>query len=241
MRLNRFMAAAGIASRRKCEALIASGRVRVNGETVTALATLIDPARDVVEFDGVRVRPESDRRVYVLYKPAGLITTLHDPQGRPTIASVIPPALGRVYPVGRLDRDTTGLILLTDDGDLAYRVTHPSHHVPKRYLALVAGCVSAGKIERLVSGVRLDDGPARARAARRIATDGRRSVLEIVLGEGRKRQVRRMLEHVGHPVDRLHRSAIGPVELGDLAEGEVRVLDPGALARLRDAVGLDTT
>lgn len=238
MRLNRFLAQGGVASRRRSEAIIAAGRVTVNGRPVD------DPARAVEAGDDVRVddrpvRLPGRHRHAVLHKPTGVLTTLDDPQGRPTVADYLRGSGERLYPAGRLDRDTTGLVFLTDHGDLAYRITHPKHHLPKHYLALVEGWMADAALARLTEGVDLDDGPARALHARRVAGDLRSSVIRLVLGEGRKRQVRRMCRVVGNPVRCLHRDAIGPLRLGDLAEGALRDLTPDEVTALLDAVGLD--
>jgi pseudouridine synthase len=238
VRLNRYLALCGVASRRKSELIIGEGRVRVNGEVVTTPARIIDPRADRVELDGQPVKPAGTRGYYILNKPAGFLTTLSDPRGRRTIAVLMPRAAGRLYPAGRLDSGTTGLILLTDDGELAFRVMHPRHHLPKRYLALVSGVVSEASLARLREGVDLEGRPARMLAARRVASDGVESVLVVELGEGRKHQVRRMCEAIGHAVRRLHRESIGPIPLGSLAEGESRPLTIFEVRTLRRAVGL---
>jgi pseudouridine synthase len=237
MRLNRYLALGGVASRRRSEVIIAAGRVTVNGRPVT------DPARTITDLDEVRVDDHPVRlprahRYVVLHKPMGVLTTLSDPGGRATVADYLPEALGRVYPAGRLDGDTTGLVFLTDHGDLAFRVTHPRHHLPKHYLALVEGFIADAALARLREGVALDDGPAHALDAWRVAGDGRASVVRLVLGEGRKRQVRRMCRAVGNPVVHLHRDAIGPLRLGDLPEGELRELSLAEARDLLAAVGL---
>jgi 23S rRNA pseudouridine2605 synthase len=236
--LNRFLAQAGLASRRRCEDLIAAGRVRVNGQIATTPAVSIDPERDEVECDGQRVRLTGTFRYLVLNKPPGVITTLHDPQGRRTVRELIPRE-GRLYPVGRLDADTTGLLLLTDDGDLAFRVMHPRHGLKRTYLALVEGFMTAGTLARLERGVELDDGPARALDVRRVASDGMRSVIRLSLGEGRKREVRRLCRQVGHAVVALHRESLGPIVLGAVAEGSTRELQPEELAALRGVLGFN--
>ena len=229
MRLAKFLAHSGVASRRAAERLIAEGRVTVGGERAD------DPARDVdetsdVRFDGERVGPEP-HVVYALNKPEGVVSTAHDPQGRPTVTSCVP-SERRLYPVGRLDADTTGLILLTNDGELANRLTHPRYEVPKTYLARVEPPrVSERALRSLREGVELDDGttaPARARMVRP-------GLLEVVISEGRKRQVRRMVEAVGHRVVALERVAFGPLRLGDLGEGRHRRLSAAEVERLRGA------
>jgi 23S rRNA pseudouridine2605 synthase len=233
MRLAKFLAHAGVASRRAAEAIVAEGRVRVGGEIVT------DPARDVdgsipVTVDGARVAlaGEQERAVWLVHKPSGVVSTAKDTHGRPTVVAMVKAPGTRLYPVGRLDADTTGLILLTDDGDLANRLTHPRYEVPKTYVAQVEnGPVSEQALRRLRQGVELDDGVTAPAGVRQL----RPGVLEIVLREGRKRQVKRMCAAVGHPVRRLSRVAFGPLRLGDLGEGHVRRLSPAEVQRLRDA------
>src|SRR4051812_11840609 len=234
MRLAKYLAHAGVASRRAAEAIVAEGRVRVGGEIVT------DPARDVdgsapVTVDGARVAPAeaAERVVWLVHKPAGVVSTAKDTHGRPTVVAMVHAPGARLYPVGRLDADTTGLILLTDDGDLANRLTHPRYEVPKVYVAHVEhhGPVAERDLRRLRDGVELDDGMSAPAGVRQL-TPG---VLELTLREGRKRQVKRMCAAVGHPVQRLQRVAFGPLRLGDLREGRVRRLSPAEIQRLRDA------
>ena len=227
MRLAKFLAGAGVASRRASEELIRSGRVTVAGETVT------DPARDVTTEDAVAVDRRAieaapERVVYALNKPAGVVSTARDTHGRRTVVELVPTD-ARLYPVGRLDADTTGLILLTNDGELAYRLTHPSFEVPKTYRAVLAGKpVGQAMLNALRNGVRLDDGlTARARV-RRIAPD----TIELTIHEGRKRQVKRMCEHVGHRVKRLERIKFGSLELKDLKPGAYRRLSDAEVKRL---------
>jgi 23S rRNA pseudouridine2605 synthase len=223
-RLQKALARAGLGSRRACEELIALGRVTVNGRRAT-LGDRIDPAFDRVEVDGGLVPLDPGLRYYAVNKPAGVVTTVRDPQGRPTVADLAP-AGPRVFPVGRLDRESEGLLLLTNDGDLANRLTHPRYGVEKEYLAEVEGTPGDRTLARLVQGVPLEDGPARAVSARRVAGAKGRSAVRIVMAEGRKREVRRMLSAVGLPVHRLVRIRIGPLRLGNLAPGEVRALGP---------------
>ena len=232
MRLQKFMAAAGVASRRASEAVIAAGRVSVNGETVT------DPARDVTEDDEVRVdgtpigAPQAaERVVYAVHKPAGVVSTARDPQGRPTVVSLVRVA-ARLYPVGRLDADTTGLILLTNDGELAHRLTHPRFEVPKTYRARLAGPpVTDAQIRALRTGVTLEDGRTAPARVRRIGARAD-NVIELTIHEGRNRQVRRMCEAVGHRVRTLSRVAFGSLELGDMPVGTARRLTAEEVARL---------
>jgi 23S rRNA pseudouridine2605 synthase len=233
VRLQKYLAAAGVASRRASEELIRDGRVTVGGQLVT------DPARDVadgdsVTVDGERVRPGTKRLVYAVNKPPGVVSTASDPQGRPTVVSLVP-AGTRLYPVGRLDIDTTGLILLTNDGELAHGLTHPRFEVPKTYRAVVSKApVRDREIRALRAGVKLEDGMTAPARVRRLAPN----TLEITIHEGRKRQLRRMCDAVGHPVLTLRRVAIGPVTLGDLREGASRRLTASEVESLhRAAVG----
>ena len=223
-RLQKVLARAGLGSRRACEELIRDGRVTVNGE-VADLGRRVAVGEDRVEVDGVRLPVDPDLAYYVLNKPAGVVTTARDPQRRPDVSHYYPRG-ARVFPVGRLDRDTEGLLILTNDGELANRLTHPRYGAEKEYLAEVEGDVGERALRRLERGVELEDGPARAASARRAAVSGGRTAVRVVMTEGRKREVRRMLEAVGLPVRRLVRVRIGPLRLRDLAPGEVRALDP---------------
>ena len=226
MRLNAYLARAGVASRRGADALIRAGRVRVNGETA-GLATFVEPS-DRVELDGEPVSPQPLAYV-LLHKPSGVVTTARDPQGRPTVVALVD-HVSRVVPVGRLDADTTGALLLTNDGPLAHRLAHPRYEVEKVYEAEVEGEPSDETISRLAEGVELDDGHRTAPAqVRRLGP----SRLELVLHEGRNRQVKRMCETVGHPVRRLHRPRYAGLALDGLAPGEWRELTPEEVERLR--------
>ena len=230
MRLAKYLAHAGIASRRAAVELVRAGRVSVDG------APELDPAREIaggerVEFDGRAVAGGEDRVVYAVNKPAGVVSTVRDTHARPTVTSLVADPR-RLYPVGRLDVDTTGLILLTNDGELANLLTHPRHEVPKRYHARVGGGrPDDAALARLRAGVELDDGPTAPAWARLVAPD----TIELELREGRKRQVRRMCAAVGHPVRALERVAFGPLALGDLEPGAHRRLSAAEVARLRDA------
>jgi 23S rRNA pseudouridine2605 synthase len=227
-RLQKVLARAGVASRRACEELIAARRVRVNGQVAT-LGDRVDPEHDLVELDGAPLALATGLVHYLLNKPAGVVTTAEDPQGRRTVVDLVP-AEPRVFPVGRLDLDTEGLLLLTNDGELAHRLTHPSFGVDKEYLAEVEGRPSRGALRRLREGVELEDGPTAPAQASLVEP----TVLRITIHEGRNRQVRRMCEAVGHPVRRLVRTRIGPLAERRLAPGEWRELSPDevrALAR----------
>jgi 23S rRNA pseudouridine2605 synthase len=240
VRLQKILAAAGVASRRAAEDLIRAGRVAVNGETA-ALGASADPERDVVSVDGVPVEREP-LAYWLLHKPRGVVTTVRDPEGRETVLDRLPAEARRfrLFPVGRLDRDTEGLVLLTNDGALAQVLLHPSHGSEREYRVTVSSRVSAGTLRELAAGVLLEEGvtaPARTGPAR---YDARKdtSCFSLTLIEGRKRQIRRACEALGHPVVRLVRVRMGPLGLGDLASGEARPLDAeerGALSRLRDA------
>ena len=229
VRLQKVLAQAGWGSRRAGEELIAAGRVKVNGQ-VAVLGRRIDPERDRVEVDGVPLTVRSGRVYYLLNKPAGVVTTASDTRGRPTVIGLVP-SEPRVFSVGRLDQDTEGLLLLTNDGDLAHRLTHPSFGVEKEYLAEVEGRPSRGAVRHLRQGVVLDDGPTAPAKAALVAPN----LLRLVIHEGRKRQVRRMCEAVGHPVLRLVRTRIGPITDHRLGPGDWRELDPDELRALERA------
>jgi 23S rRNA pseudouridine2605 synthase len=234
MRLQRFLARAGVASRRGSEDLMTAGRVSVNGSVVMELGSKVDPAVDEVRVDGTVVRLADGPTYLALNKPTGYVTTMKDPQGRPTVADLFPEgAPAGLFPVGRLDADSEGLLLLTTDGDLAHFLLHPRHHVEKTYRAEVDGVPDEGDLAALREGVLLDDG---ATAPAKAAVTGTRSggaIVELTIREGRKRQVRRMLSSVGHPVVRLTRVAFGPVDLGTLEPGAVRALSDVEVDALR--------
>lgn len=222
-RIQKILAQMGIASRRKAEELIIEGRVTVNGKIAT-LGMKADPAKDHIKVDGrLLVRPEP--KIYLVFnKPVGVVTSLSDPEGRPTIKDFLKGIKYRVFPVGRLDYDSEGLLLITNDGDFAHRILHPSKKMPKTYIVKVKGIIEEDGMERLRSGVRLEDGLTAPAKAKRIRKSENNSWVEITIYEGRKRQVRRMLEKVGHPVIKLRRIAIGSLKLGDLRPGEMRRL-----------------
>jgi 23S rRNA pseudouridine2605 synthase len=234
-RLNKILAAAGHGSRRAVEELILQGRVTVDGQVVRDLATKVDPNQVAITVDGERVRQE--KIVYVaVYKPKGFITTNSDPAGRPRVIDLVPDLPQRVYSIGRLDEDSTGLILLTNDGELANRLTHPKYGVEKVYRVLVAGKPGPEVLDRLVEGVWLAEGKARARAARFVnekSHHGEATMIELTLAEGKNREVRRMLAKLGHKVMRLTRVSVGPVNLKSLAAGQWRYLDPEEVTLLR--------
>ena len=230
VRLQKAISTAGLMSRRAAEDLIREGRVIVDGK-VAQLGDRCDPETSVVLVDGARIPVAPGRVTYLLSKPLGVVSTADDPQGRRTVVDLVPPE-PRVWPVGRLDADSEGLILVSNDGDLTHHVTHPSNGVTKTYLAEVEGHPGRKAIRALEEGVELDDGPARALSARRIDVSGSRALVELVMGEGRNREVRRMCEAVGHPVTRLVRTAIGPIVDRALTPGTWRELSPSEVAAL---------
>ena len=235
-RVQKVLAAAGVASRRVCERLIADGRVTVDGDVVT-LGDRVDPGSQVVAVDGERVHVDATLAYTLMNKPAGYVTTASDPQGRPTVMDLVPPN-PRIYPVGRLDRETEGLLLLTNDGELAHRLTHPRYEVEKVYLAEVLAPVRASAVRALEKGVVLDDGPARARRAQVLHRTRDRALLEVTLTEGRNREVRRMLAAVGVSLLRLARVRMGPLRLGEIGGGKLRPLTSREVSDLYRAVDL---
>lgn len=238
VRLQKLLATSGVASRRKCEELMLAGLVEVDGEIVTRLGTKVDPRTAVIRVDGRRLPPASAQVYLVLNKPRGVVSTMSDPQGRRSLRDVVADRPERLFHVGRLDTDTEGLILLTNDGEFAHRMAHPSHEVDKTYVAEVEGEVRRATLGRLREGVVLEDGPVRVDRARVVSTVGGRSIVEVVLHEGRNRIVRRMLAEVGHPVRRLTRTRFGPVDLTGLGVGELRDLTRDELGSLLDSAEL---
>ena len=239
-RLQKILSQAGVASRRAAEKLIAEGRVSVNGTTVREMGTKADPATDNIRVDGRRIKSAEVLRYILLNKPPGYVTTRSDPQRRPTVIDLLRGVREYVYPVGRLDYDTEGLLLLTNDGDLAARLTHPRHGVERMYEARIAGVPDAAAIERLRKGIPLDGRrtlPADVTLLKRGRAD-RDGVLVITIREGRNRQVRRMCEAVGHPVRALTRTRIGPVSDKRLKPGMWRDLTPAEIRSLRGAAGV---
>jgi 23S rRNA pseudouridine2605 synthase len=238
IRLQKVLAAAGVGSRRHCEELIGEGRVEVDGEIVRRFGARVDPEHQIIRVDGRRIAA-SENLVYVaLNKPAGVLTTMSDTQGRPTIADLLGDRAERLFHVGRLDYDTEGLMLLMNDGELAHRLAHPRYGVPKTYLADIPGPLPRDLGRQLMSGIELDDGVASADKFRVVERAGSRALVEITLHEGRKHIVRRMLAAVGHPVSRLVRTQVGPVALGSLRTGATRRLTSKEVGDLYAAVGL---
>ncbi len=233
VRLQKFLARAGVASRRSSEKLISSGRVAVNGAVVCELGTKVDPIHDEVLLDGVPVLLPDAKHTIMLNKPAGFLTTMSDPQGRPCVADLVPVAdYPGLYPIGRLDFDTTGLLLFSTDGALGHALLHPSHHVSKTYRAQVKGVPRKGDLARLQEGILLEDGMTAPAQVRLIDGKGPGATIELTIHEGRKRQVKRMCEAIGHPVLKLHRLSFGPLGLGSLKEGQWRELSPEEVAAL---------
>jgi 23S rRNA pseudouridine2605 synthase/16S rRNA pseudouridine516 synthase len=232
-RLHRFLARAGIASRRKCEELIKAGLVKVNDKIVTQLGTSLDPAVDRVEVAGKKIKKPEEKLYILLNKPTGYVTTGRDPQGRPKVTDLLKNVRQRVYPVGRLDYETEGLLLLTNDGELTFALTHPRHQVEKTYLAWVNGIPPADQLAQMARGIMLSDGqtaPARVHLKKR---NKKGALLEITLHEGRKRQVRRMCAQIGHPVYRLKRIKFGALTLSGLKPGQYRLLTPKEVQNLK--------
>ena len=235
-RLQRSLARAGFGSRRACEELIAAGRVEINGRMAT-LGDRLDPAVDQVRVDGSKVNVNPELRTFALNKPRGVTTTMRDPHAERDLSDFLPEGV-HVFPVGRLDRDTEGLLLLTNDGSLAHRLTHPRYAIEKEYLAEVDRPPSHRQLARLRRGVELDDGPARAVDARSAGGATGRGGVRLVMVEGRKREVRRMLDAVELPVRRLVRVRVGPIRLGKLRPGDIRELEPEDVRALFRATGL---
>ena len=225
MRLQKYMAQCGLASRRKSEKMISQGLVKINGKVVTKLGTTINPKIDIIKVNNKTIKMES-RNIYImLNKPSRYVTTLSDEQDRKIVTDLIEGVKERIFPVGRLDMDTTGLLLLTNDGDITYKLTHPSQEIEKRYIAIVDGTPNRKALERFRKGLFLDGrktAPARVKILKNFTED---SILEIGIHEGRNRQVKRMCSTIGHPVKKLKRIALGELELGDLRNGNWRYLN----------------
>lgn len=238
VRLQKALADAGIGSRRKCEVLMQRGRVTVNGKVVTELGTRVDPDSDVIHVDGVRVPTARDLVVLALNKPLGMLSAMSDDRGRPCVGDLVRDYPQRLFHVGRLDADTSGLLLLTNDGELANRLGHPSHGVSKTYIATIDAPVPRGLGARLLRGVELDDGPARARSFKVLQVTTDAALVELALTEGRNRIVRRLLASQDRPVRALVRTAVGPIRLGRQRPGTLRRIAGDELRRLYDAAGL---
>jgi len=238
VRLQKVLAAAGLGSRRYCEELIGAGRVEVDGETVRRFGARVDPKRQVIRVDGKRIPAREDLVYLALNKPPGVVSAMSDDRGRRTITDLVGGRTERLFHVGRLDYETEGLILLTNDGELAHRLAHPRYGVPKTYLAEVPGPLPRDLGRRLTTGIELADGIAAADRFRVVEQAGTRALIEITLHEGRKRIVRRMLEEAGHPVGRLVRTQVGPVRLGSLRSATTRRLSTAEVGDLYALVGM---
>ena len=238
IRLQKVLAAAGIASRRASEILIEEGRVEVNGQVVVEQGLRVNPETDHIRVDGSRIPPPRRHLYIVLNKPRGVVTTMDDPEGRPTVADYLGRRKERLFHVGRLDTDSEGLLILTNHGEFAHRLAHPSYEIAKTYVAEVEGVVDNPTIKRLTKGLTLADGPVRADKVKLIQRTADKTMLQVVIHEERNRIVRRMMEAVGHPVRRLSRTQIGAVRLGRLAPGETRELTREELGALLDIIGL---
>lgn len=238
IRLQKVLAQAGLGSRRACEVLIGEGRVSVGGETVLEQGRRVDPETDVIRVDGMRINTTSGLVHLAINKPRGVVTAMTDPEGRPCVGDMVRDRKERLFHVGRLDSETEGLLLLTNEGELAHRLSHPSYGVPKTYLAEVLGPIARDVGRRLKAGVELDDGIARVDEFKLVSSTGNRVLLEVVLHEGRKHIVRRLLDEVGHPVQRLVRTSVGPVQLGIQRSGRIRAVTREELAGLYALVGM---
>lgn len=238
VRLQRVLAAAGLGSRRACEQLIEHGRVEVNGRTIREQGVRVDPTADVVRVDGLRIAAAPALVHLALNKPRGVVSAMSDAGGRPSVGDLVAGRGSRLFHVGRLDVDTEGLLLVTNDGELAHRLMHPSYAVPKTYLAEIGAPVPRDLGRRLRAGVDLDDGPAAADSFRVVTSSAGRAMVEVVVHEGRHHVVRRLLAAAGHPVTRLVRTAVGPVQLGNLRSGRTRRLTQEELGSLYALVGM---
>jgi 23S rRNA pseudouridine2605 synthase len=237
-RLQKVLARAGVGSRRVCEDMIDAGRISVNGAVVMVQGMRVDPETAVIAIDGRRIDIRNDKVTYAMNKPFGVITAMSDDRGRPTVGDMMGDLAAGLVHVGRLDQDTEGLLLLTTDGELAHRLAHPSYEVKKTYLAQVSGSVSRDLGRRLRQGVELEDGPVKVDSFQVMDTHAGQSVVEIVLHEGRKHIVRRLLAEVGLPVNRLTRTAVGPIELARMRTGTIRKLTRAEVGALHELVGL---
>jgi len=238
VRLQKVIAQAGLASRRQAEEMISDGRVEVNGRLVTELGTRVDPETDVVRVDGSRIPPQRHHVYLALNKPRGVVSTMDDPQGRPTLADYLPRKSGRLFHVGRLDIDTEGLIILTNDGDFAQRLSHPSFEIDKTYMVETEGVMDNASLKRLEKGIMLEDGYIRPDKVKLISRSGSKTLVELTLHSGRNRIVRRMMDALGYPAQRLARLRIGPIKLGNLPSGSTRELTSAEIGALYDRAGM---
>lgn len=237
-RLQKVIAHAGVGSRRACENLIEQGRVSVDGQIVTTLGVRVDSQKQAIHVDGIRINPPENLITIAIHKPAGVVCTMHDPQGRQDLSEWVINRPERLYHVGRIDTDTSGLIFLSNDGEISHRLTHPSYKVVKTYVATVEGKVPRSFTKKILDGVMLEDGFAKADKAAMVALSEQFSVIELQLHEGRNRIVRRMFETLGYPVVELIRTQIGPIKIGNLRIGATRVIGGAEIASIMKTVGL---
>lgn len=234
MRLQKYIALCGVTSRRKAEQLILEGKVKVNDKIIRELGTIIDVDKDKVKVNNKLIKPENNKVYIMLNKPIGYVTTLKDEKNRKIVTDLIEDVNERIYPVGRLDADTTGLLLLTNDGDITYKLTHPSNKIPKKYIAIVEGVPNKYELEKFRNGLKIDGRYTSKAKIKIVKTYDNESVLEITIHEGRNRQVKKMCEEINHPVKKLKRVAIGELELGDLALGQWRYLTNDEIEYLKN-------
>lgn len=239
-RIQKVMANAGVASRRRCEVMIADGMVKVNGRVITKPGFKVDPARDIIQVGGKTLWQPSKKYYILLYKPRGYITTMSDEKGRKKVTDLLKGITARVYPVGRLDYDSEGLLLMTNDGELTFALTHPSHLVPKTYQVRVAGVPTKEELSRMSAGIELEDGLTAPAKVRLLGQHDGNGLVEVTIREGRNRQIRRMFEHIGYRVLRLKRSKIGNLGLDGLRPGEYRQLSESEVNQLKKLAGLRT-
>jgi pseudouridine synthase len=232
-RIHKILAKAGIASRREAERMVMEGRVAVNGNVIDALGFKADPLRDSIKVDGKRITGFGTKVTLLLNKPRGYLSTVKDPKGRPTVMDLLKNLRGRLYPVGRLDFDAEGLLLLTNDGDLANVLTHPRYSIPRTYLVKVGGVPDEKRLAKLIKGVMLEDGKARVTSVQMLRQKEKNSWIQVVVTEGRNRLVKRMFSAIGHSVLKLKRVQYGPIQLGDLPFGQFRYLTPEEMAKLK--------
>lgn len=233
IRLQKYMALCGVASRRASEELIKNGQVQVNGKVVLEMGMVVDPLKDKISVDGKVVKPEKNKVYIMLNKPVGIVTSLKDEKGRTVVTDLIDGVDERIYPVGRLDSDTSGLLLLTNDGELAFKLTHPSKRIFKKYIAIVEGLPNKGELERLRNGIKIDGRVTSKAKVKVLKNFGEDSILEIQIYEGRNRQVKKMCEAVDHPVKKLKRIEFGELVLGGLEPGNWRHLNDEEMTFLR--------
>ncbi|HBC94607.1 MAG TPA: pseudouridine synthase [Pelotomaculum sp.] len=237
-RIQKVMARAGVASRRHCEAMIAAGMVKINGRVVTEPGTKVDPDKDKIQVGGETLRLSPQKYYLLMYKPRGYITTMSDEKGRKQVTDLLKGITARVYPVGRLDYDSEGLLLLTNDGELTFALTHPSHLVPKTYLVRVEGVPAKEQLEQMSAGLNLEDGPTGPAKVRLVGQHDGNGLVEVTIREGRNRQIRRMFDHIGYRVLRLKRSKLGDLGLETMRPGEYRHLSESEVKQLKVLAGL---